>query len=168
MNKSVALKAARHIGLAAALAAGWATGAALAAEIEAEQSPTAVAHQFLRAFEKKDWATLRTLFAPNAVVSTVNLAREGAPAVDYVTAAEWMTRTEAELAPVTEIAITLLDTSVLSFDQGAIVAVRFRSAGKLGDKASFTNDGIDTYSLTQLDGAWRILRYGTFELLEFR
>ncbi len=168
MRKSTALKAARHIGLVAALAAGWAPGAALAAEMQAEQGPAAVAHQFLRAFEKKDWATLRMLFAPSAVVSTVNLAREGAPAVDYLTAAQWMTRAETELAPVTEIALTLLDTSVLSFDQGAIVSVRFRSAGKMGEGASFTNDGIDTYSMTLIGGAWRILRYGTFELLEFR
>ncbi len=79
-----------------------------------------------------------------------------------------MAQAEKELAPVTEIAITLLDTSTLSFDQGATVSVRFRSAGKLGAQASFTNNGIDTYSMTQVGGAWRILRYGTFELLEIR
>jgi hypothetical protein len=133
---------------------------------EAENTPSAVAHQFLRAFEKKDWATLRTLFAPNAVVSTVDLAHEGSPEVAYLTAEQWLAQTEKELQPVTSIALDLLDTSTLSFDQGATVSVRFRSQGKTGEKA-FTNNGIDTYSMIRTGGVWRIVRYGTFERLEF-
>jgi hypothetical protein len=155
--------------LAASFAVLLASGPALAQETqEAKGGPTEVAHQFMRAFEKKDWAALRTFFAPNAVVSTVNLAREGAPTVAYLTAEQWVAQAEKEMAPVTAISLSLLDTSVLSFDQGATVSVRFRSTGKLGEKQSFTNNGIDTYSMTQVGGAWRILRYGTFELLDFR
>jgi len=132
---------------------------------ETASGPAEVAHQFLRAFEKKDWATVRSLFAPNAVVSTVDLAKEGAPTVGYLPVDQWIAQTEKELAPVTAIQIDLLDTSTLSFDQGATVSVRFRSHGKAGER-SFTNNGIDTYSMAQVGGAWRILRYGTFELLE--
>ncbi|MFY9820303.1 MAG: nuclear transport factor 2 family protein [Thermoanaerobaculia bacterium] len=133
---------------------------------DAKGGPAEVAHQFLRAFEKKDWATVRSLFAPKAVVSTVSLSRQGAPEVAYLTAQEWAAQTEKELAPVTSIKLDVIDTSVLTFDQGATVSVRFHSAGKAGAQ-SFTNDGIDTYSMTTVNGAWRILRYGTFELLEF-
>lgn len=130
------------------------------------REPAEVATRFLRAFEKKDFQTLRTLFAPGAVVSTVNLAHDGPPAVAYKTVDEWLEQAQKELAPVTSIQLEMLDTSALSFDQGATVSVRFRATGKAGDQ-SFTNNGIDTYSLTRIDGTWRILRYGTFELLEF-
>jgi hypothetical protein len=140
----------------------------LSAETKIDDGPAAVAHQFLSAFEKKDWATLRTLFAPNAVVSTINLTRKGGPTVGYLPAEQWVAQAEKELAPVTEIALTPADTSVLRFDRGTTVSVRFHSAGKVGTQASFTNDGIDTYSMIQVGGVWRILRYGTFELLEFR
>ena len=159
-------KAARSMVLAASFALLLAPGLALAEE--AKSGPTEVAHQFLRAFEKKDWAALRALFAPNAVVSTVNLAREGGPTVAYLTVEQWFAQTEKEMAPVTFTALKVLDTSVLSFDQGATVSVRFRSSGKLGEKQSFTNNGIDTYSMTRVGDAWRILRYGTFELIDFR
>ena len=167
MSEGDVLVAARTMVLATALVALWAPGAALADEAQGG-GPAEVAHQFLRAFEKQDWAAVRSLFAPNAVVSTVNLAREGEPTVAYLTAEQWSAQAEKELAPVTAIALELLDTSVLSFDQGATVSVRFRSTGKMGEEASFTNNGIDTYSMTRVGGTWRILRYGTFELLEFR
>jgi len=157
-------KQARSTIVAAALAL-LLTPVAVLAE-DAKDGPAEVSHQFLRAFEKKDWATVRSLFAPKAVVSTVSLAREGAPFVAYLTAEEWAAQTEKELPPVTSIKLDVLDTSVLAFDQGATVSVRFHSAGKAGEQ-SFTNNGIDTYSMTLVKGAWRILRYGTFELLEF-
>jgi ketosteroid isomerase-like protein len=164
MSKAKVLTAARNTVLAAVVAAPLAPGAAPAQE--AKTGPTEVAHEFLRAFEKKDWATVRTLFAPNAVVSTVSLTRDGQPQVAYVTAGEWLAQIEKELAPVTSIKLELLDTSALAFEQGATVSVRFRSTGKAGEQ-SFTNNGIDTYSLTPAEGTWRIVRYGTFELLEF-
>jgi hypothetical protein len=163
MSKARALTAARITILGVVVAA--AQNAAPAQE--AKSGPTEVAHQFLRAFEKKDWATIRTLFAPNAVVSTVNLTRDGQPQVAYSTAEEWLAQIEKELAQVSSIKLELVDTSVLSFDQGASVSVRFRSSGKAGEQ-SFTNNGIDTYSLTPAGGSWRILRYGTFELLDFQ
>lgn len=162
----------RAVALAAALVAGLIPGPLFAADAadaaeKAGGEPADVAARFLQAFGKKDFQTLRTLFAPGAVVSTVNLARSGAPTVAYKTAEEWLEQTQKELAPITSIELKTLDTSALSFDQGATVSVRFRATGKAGE-SSFTNDGIDTYSMTRVDGAWRILRYGTFELLEFQ
>ena len=151
--------------LAAALAAP-AMPVEAAEAAKAPAAPAAVATRFLQAFEKKDFQAIRALFAPGAVVSTVNLERNGAPTVAYKTVDEWIAQTEKDLAPVTITGIETLDTSALSFDQGATVSVRFRATGKAGN-ASFTNNGIDTYSLTLVDGDGRILRYGTFELLEF-
>lgn len=167
MSRRKVLTAAGSLALAALLATPWPHRAAFAESSQDAAGPAAVARQFLRAFEKKDWAAVRTLFAPEAVVSTVMLAREGGPTVAYLTAEQWLAQTEKEMAPVTFVALDLIDTSVLSFDQGATVSVRFRSTGKIGER-SFTNNGIDTYSLTQSGGTWRILRYGTFELLELR
>lgn len=163
MSREKISTAARCLVLAAVLAT---LPASLALADDAKSAPADVARQFLSAFEKKDWATVRTLFAPNAVVSTVNLSREGQPQTAQATAEQWLAQIEKELAPVTSIKLELLDTSTLSFDQGANVSVRFRATGKAGE-ASFTNNGIDTYSLVQVGGAWKILRYGTFELLEF-
>lgn len=155
----------RGLVFAAALAVPVAARAA-EAPAAAPATPTATATRFLQAFEKKDFQAIRALFAPGAVVSTVNLERNGKPTVAYKTVDEWIAQTEKELAPVTFTGVETLDTSALSFDQGATVSVRFRATGKAGN-ASFTNNGIDTYSLTLVDGDWRILRYGTFELLEF-
>lgn len=156
----------RGLVFAAALAAPLAAPMAAQAPPVAPGAPAAVAQRFLQAFEKKDFQAIRALFAPGAVVSTVNLERNGPPTVAYKTLDEWIVQAEKELAPVTFTRVETLDTSALSFDQGATVSVRFRATGKAGN-ASFTNNGIDTYSLTLVDGDWRILRYGTFELLEF-
>lgn len=147
-------------------AAALAAPAAAQAPAAAPGAPGAVATRFLQAFEKKDFRAIRALFAPGAVVSTVNLERNGPPTVAYKTVDEWIAQAEKELAPVTFTKVETLETSALGFDQGATVSVRFRATGKAGN-ASFTNNGIDTYSLTLVDGDWRILRYGTFELLEF-
>ncbi len=131
------------------------------------QEPADVAKRFLQLFEKKDFAAIRGLFAPGAVVSTVDLSRTEPPQVGQKAAGEWIDQIAKELEPVTFNKIEALETSTLAFDQGATVSIRFRSSGKAGDH-TFTNEGIDTYSLTKVDGAWRIVRYGTFERLEFQ
>lgn len=164
MSRGKISTAARCLVLTAVLAMLPVSNVALADD--AQSAAADVARQFLSAFEKKDWATVRSLFAPNAVVSTVNLAREGQPQTSQVTAEQWLAQIEKELAPVTSIKLELLGITTLSFDQGVNVSARFRATGKAGE-ASFTNNGIDTYSLVQVDEDWKILRYGTFELLEF-
>jgi hypothetical protein len=131
----------------------------------AADTPADVATRFLQAFEKKDFQTIRGLFAPGAAVSTAELSRTEAPKMVYRTAEEWLTFTEKQMAPVKFSGFKILDTSTIAFDQGASVSVHFRSQGTFGDFA-FVNEGVDTYALTQVDGAWRILRYGTFERLE--
>lgn len=131
------------------------------------EEPADVAKRFLQLFEKKDFAAVRGLFAPGAVVSTVELSRTEPPKVGQKAAGEWIDQISKELEPVTFKGIEVLETSTLAFDQGATVSIRFRSSGKAGEH-TFTNEGIDTYSLTKVDGAWRIVRYGTFERLEFQ
>lgn len=157
----------RAVGLMAVLAA-VSIPAPLSAESRqaVDEMPAAVADRFLQAFAKKDFQTIRTLFAPGAVVSVINLARQGSHDVSYMTPDQWMGEAEKSLGGVTFTGFEQLDTSTLSFDQGATVSVRFRATGKAGDHA-FTGNGIDTYSMIKVDGAWRILRYGTFELIDF-
>ncbi len=131
------------------------------------EQPADVAHRFLQAFEKKDYATIRGLFAPGASVTTAELSRSEPAKQSHKPADEWAAQSEKEMAAVTFEKLEVLETSTVAFDQGATVAVHFRSRGKAGEFA-FVNEGIDTYSLIQVDGAWRILRYGTFERLEAR
>jgi hypothetical protein len=130
-------------------------------------SPAEVATRFLRSLEKKDFQTLRTLFAPGAVASTVNLSRSGPPALAHATGEEWVQGIEKEFAGVDTIKIEILDVETLDFDQGATVSIRFRATGTAGAK-SFTNDGVDTYAMVSVDGAWKIVQYSYIELLEFR
>ena len=156
---------------------GWRTAAcaaflaaALAVPGGAEMAPTSpadVATQFLRAFEKKDFKTVSSLFAPGAVASAVNLKRNGPPELAYVPAAQWVQEAEKGLAQIDTIKLDLLDTKTLEFAEAATVSVRFQATGKAGDM-SFTNNGIDTYSMVRVDGAWKILHYTFVELLEFR
>jgi Domain of unknown function (DUF4440) len=131
----------------------------------AADTPADVAARFLQAFEKKDFQTIRGLFAPGATVSTAELSRSEAPKMVHRTAEEWLAFTEKQMAPVKFSGFKIFETSTLAFDQGASVSVHFRSQGTFGD-FGFVNEGVDTYSLTQVDGAWRILRYGTFERLD--
>ena len=144
---------------------------ALTASADAEKaqpgSPAEVATQFLQSLGAKDFRTMRSLLAPGAVASTVNLSRSGPPQIAYSTGEEWVQGIEKEFAPVNSIKIDLLKVETLEFDQGATVSIRFRATGTAGDK-SFTNEGIDTYAMVRVDGAWKILQYSYIELLEFR
>ncbi len=160
----------KHFGLKAAACAAFLTvilAVPGGAETVQPDSPTEVATRFLRAFEKKDFQAVGSLFAPEAMTSAVNLSRNGPPDLAYVTAAQWVQEAEKELAQIDTIKLEILDVKTLEFEQAAIVAARFHASGKAGNK-SFTNDGIDTYSMVRVDGAWKILHYTFIELLEFR
>ena len=159
--RSIRRAAASAIFLAAALAVP------AGAEMAQPDSPSEIATQFLRAFEKKDFKTVGSLFAPGAMTSAVNLSRNGPPELAYVPAPEWVKEAEQGLAQIDTIKLDVLDVKTLEFEQAATVSVRFQAAGKAGDK-SFTNNGIDTYSMVRVDGAWKILHYTFIELLEFR
>lgn len=137
------------------------------ADMAQPDSPADVATRFLRAFEKKDFKAVGSLFAPGAVASAVNLSRNGPPELDYLTAAEWVQEAEKGLSQIDTIKLDLLEVKTLEFEQAATVSVRFQAAGTAGDH-SFTNNGIDTYSMVRVDGAWKILHYTFIELLEFR
>lgn len=127
--------------------------------------PADVAHRFLRAFETKDFQTIRGLFAPGAAVTTAELSRGEPAKLVSRTAEDWLAFTEKQMKPVTFSDFKVIETSTVAFDAGAMVSVHFRSQGSFGD-FRFVNDGVDTYALVQVDGAWRILRYGTFERLD--
>lgn len=128
-------------------------------------APGEIATRFLRAFQAKDFPTLRGLFAPEAVATTLDLARNGPPTAGYVTAEEWLRTTEKELANVDFESLTILETSAQTLDRGATVSAHFRATGKAAGKP-FTAEGIDTYSLACQGAVWRIVRYGSFELLD--
>ncbi|HYH44347.1 MAG TPA: nuclear transport factor 2 family protein [Thermoanaerobaculia bacterium] len=131
------------------------------------ESPADIATRFLRAFEKKDFKAVGSLFAPGALTSAVNLSLNGPPQLAQVTAAQWVQEAEKGLAQLGDIKIDVLDVKTLEFEQAATVSARFRSTGTVGGKA-FTNNGIDTYSMVRVDGAWKILHYTFIELLEIR
>jgi hypothetical protein len=154
---------------AAASAAVLAAALAIPAGAETAKpgSPADVANQFLRAFEKKDWKTVGSLFAPGARTSAVNLSRNGAPELASMTAEEWLKGTEQGLAPMESIKLEVLDVKTLEFEEAASVSARFQSKGTFGGKP-FTNNGIDTYSMVRVDGAWKILHYTYFERLDLR
>lgn len=126
--------------------------------------PTAVGERFLQAFEKRDFATLRTLFAPGATVAAVWLAEAKVPTT--MQAEEWLKVTEEELAGLETISIDRLETTSLSFADGSVVSVLFHSTGTVPGGLTFTNDGIDTYVLIETGEGWKILHYSYIEKLE--
>jgi hypothetical protein len=50
---------------------------------EKGETPLEVARRFLRAFESKDFPTLRTLFAPNAMVASALISSSGPHQLAY-------------------------------------------------------------------------------------
>lgn len=138
--------------------------------------PLAVAISFLHAFAKKDLGAVRGLFAPEAAVTTLDLAPDAAnaangagtaPAAAYVSAADWSRSTEQQLAGVSFVGMDILDSSVHTFAEGAAVAVHFRATGRT-PHGPFVAEGIDSYSLACQGNTWRIVRYGTFERLDIK
>lgn len=130
-----------------------------------EETPVAVAKRFLRAFEQKDFQAIRTLFAPNAVVASTLLSASGRHELDYKPLEDWIKEAEQEVAQIQDFKIEPLEDSVLSFATGAAVSIRFHSSGRVG-KTTFVTEGVDTYAMVRVDGAWRILRYSYIEQMK--
>ena len=130
------------------------------------EPPEAVATRFARAFESQDFATVRSLLAPEATVLRVALSRSGPPKHSRFTAQEWADDAERNHAFLKDMKLEILDTRTEAFEHGAVVNVRYRFTGKAGPR-SFVTNGIDTYSMVPREGSWRILQYSYLELLEF-
>jgi hypothetical protein len=138
-----------------------------AADAAAEREPpSAVATRFARAFETRDFTTVRSLLAPEAVVQRAALSRTGPPRHSRFTARGWADEAERNHAFLKDMKLEILDTQTLGFDHGAIVNLRYRFTGRAGQRAFVTN-GIDTYAMVPVEGSWRILQYSYIELLEF-
>lgn len=124
-------------------------------------APAELANRFLRSFEKKDFATLRSLFAPGAQVTSITYTPDGSPQPSYGSAESWVKRAESELAAVQDYKVEILETSNLAFHDYATVSIRFRAEGKAG--GAFQLEGIDTYTFVRFEDTWKILQYGYVE-----
>jgi hypothetical protein len=133
--------------------------------VAVEDPPLQVATRFLLSFGKKDFQTVRSLFAPGARVSSVTYSQNGTAQADQSSAEAWMQIASGELASVDGLDFDILQTSVLSFQEGATVSIRFHASGRAG-RASFHIEGIDTYSMVRVGGAWRVLQYSYIERLK--
>jgi hypothetical protein len=121
-----------------------------------------VARRFMSAFERKDFQALRTVFAPNATVASALISTSGPHQLAYQSLDDWIKEAEEQLAAVEDFKVEPKEESVLQFESGATVSVRFHITGRVG-KSAFVNDGVDTYAMVRVDGAWRILRYSYIE-----
>ena len=130
------------------------------------ETPLAVVTRFARAFEKQDFAVVRALFAPGAMVSRVALSREGEPRFYRFSATAWLEDAERNHVHLRDVRLEILDSATESLEQGAVVSLRYRFSGRAGNR-SFVSDGIDTYSLVRVDGSWRVLQYSYIEKIEF-
>lgn len=132
----------------------------------AGETPLEAATRFARAFESQDFATVRALFAPGAFVSRVELGKDGTPGFHRFSAEAWTADAERNHAYLKDVRLEILDSATQTLEQGAVVNLRYRFSGKAGSR-SFVSNGIDTYSLIRMDGAWRVLQYDYFEKLDF-
>jgi hypothetical protein len=131
-----------------------------------EETPLAVATRFARAFEKQDFAVVRALFAPDAMVSRVALSRDGEPRFYRFSSTAWLEDAERNHVHLRDVRLEILDSATQSLEQGAVVSMRYRFSGRAGNR-SFVSDGIDTYSLVRMNGSWRVLQYSYIEKIEF-
>lgn len=138
---------------------------AVAAEAR-EETPLEAATRFARAFESQDFATVRALFAPGAAVSRVELGQDGTPRFHRFSSEAWTADAERNHVYLKDMRLEILDSATQTLEQGAVVNLRYRFSGKAGSR-SFVSNGIDTYSLIRVDGAWRVLQYDYFEKLDF-
>ena len=141
------------------------SGVSSPALAEGSSSPAEVATLFLKKFEQKDIDAVVALFAPGALVQRARLAANG-PDIANFAADEWARSSKEGIAGIEDFKIEVLETSEVSFGEGTTVSVRFRATGRVG-QTYFINNGVDTFSLSQQEGAWRILLYNSMEKLEF-
>lgn len=130
--------------------------------------PLAVILHFARAFEKKDFATLRGILTEDAAILRTSLSRGAAPRTHRFSARDWADEAERNHAALRDLKLEILGSasSRLSPD-AAVVHLRYRFTGKAG-KTPFVSDGIDTYSLVRLQGRWRVCQYAYIERLELQ
>ena len=143
------------------------TGSLPTPSVEAEEaSPATVAEEFMRAFAAKDLDAVIEMFAPGALVQRARLG-DAAPEVAHFEAVQWAEQAGRGIGAVQDFRIEILETSTLTFGEGATVSVRFRATGKVGEQASFINDGVDTFSLVRDGDGWKIVLYNSMEKLRF-
>lgn len=131
-----------------------------------EETPLAAATRFSRAFESQNFATVRSLFAPGAMVTRLAVDGDGTPAVSRFSAETWAADAERNHVYLKEVRLEILDSTTQTLEQGAVVSLRYRFVGKAGSR-SFVSNGVDTYWLIRLGGAWRVLEYGFIEKIDF-
>ena len=149
--------------------AGWTDRAAaqgLAPGLPSEP-PLDAAVRFVRAFEARDFDTVRSLLADDATIVRVSLSRTAAPQVQRFSARAWADEAERTHAYLRDLRLDLLETAESRLEQGAVVSLRYRFTGKAGN-SPFASDGIDTYSLIPVEGRWRVLQYSYVERLEMK
>lgn len=137
-----------------------------AAPDDAEAASAGLAREFMAAFAAKDMERVGAMFAPNAVVQRARLG-DGEPELVQLEVADWLVEAADGIDGVQDFRIEVLDSASLAFDDGVTVSVRFRATGSVGEGMSFVNDGVDTFSLVSVGGAWRIVLYNSFEKLRF-
>lgn len=141
-----------------------------AAEVEdaavAAASPADVAKQFFSAFTAKDIDTVLALFAPGALVQRARLESEGLPDLAQFGAPEWAESARAGIADIRNFQMEILEVAAVEFGPGVTVSVRFRATGQVGENISFVNNGVDSFSMIRIEGAWRIVLYNSMEKLE--
>ncbi|MES1244957.1 MAG: nuclear transport factor 2 family protein [Acidobacteriota bacterium] len=140
----------------------------LASAAFAQETPTAAATRFLRAFEHSDFATVRSLLADDATVIRTSLSPKGSPQNQRSSGAAWVQEAETNHAYLRDLKLDLLESSELRIDGGAVVNLRYRFSGLVGPagKTAFMSDGIDTYILIPAQAGWKILQYNYIERLE--
>ncbi|MEM9555158.1 MAG: nuclear transport factor 2 family protein [Acidobacteriota bacterium] len=130
------------------------------------QALIAEAEGFLAAFQAKDMERVGSYFAPGARVQRARLAAGGAPTIESFDAPTWLAGAGASIAGIQGFEIRTLDTAVADFGAGATVTIHFRATGDVG-VGRFVNDGVDSFSFAQVDGAWKVLLYNSMEKLTF-
>lgn len=130
------------------------------------QAAEEVATRFLQLFAEKDLDAVDALFAPAALVQRARLTDE-LPELAAFGAREWADDARQGIASVEDFKIEVLDVTSLSFGEGITVSVLFRATGRVGESTFFINNGVDTFSLVEMEGDWRIVLYNSMEKLEF-
>lgn len=129
------------------------------------QTPQGAALRFERAFEAADFSTLRKLFLQEALVVRTTLSSQGVAEQFHFTAKQWTDDAEASHVMLRNVHLEVLDTAVVRQPLGAVVNVRSRFSGLAG-RHSFVSNGIDSFTMVEVDGAWRVLQYAYLERLE--
>lgn len=141
-------------------------GSPLAADEDSEAAEKLATH-FLEVFAQKDIDTVAALFAPGALVQRARLTEGAAPDLAKFDAQEWAEDARSGIAGVEDFKMEILDVASASFGDGITVSVQFRATGRVGEDTFFINNGVDSFSMTRIDGEWRIILYNSMEKLEF-